>query len=196
MRAWLAAVAAVSWIQLYAPAAVAQSADFKPPAVGTTFEWKYNGGPGRSTQITAVSGHVITSQNGAGIRHVYGGFQPLESSDGTDLRLNVSKLDTLWPLSVGKSVSVEAQYAQYASQIDLKVVAYEKVTVAAGTFDAFVIERDDRNLGSVFGYSYSAVTRSWFAPSVGYAVKWDYQVTGGQRAGTHTFAEVAAIHAP
>ncbi len=194
MRALLAAAAAFAWIQLYAPAALAQSADFKAPAIGTRFEWKYNGGVGRPGEIVGVSGRVVTYQDSGGIRHRYGGFQQMESSRGENLRLDISELDKLWPLSVGKSVSVQAQYGQYASQIEIRVVKQEKITIPAGTFDAFEIEADERTIGS--GYGYSGTTLSWFVPSVGYALKWDYRQTGGQNAGVHSFGEVSAIHAP
>jgi hypothetical protein len=57
-----------------------------------------------------------------------------------------------------------------------RVVGHEVVTVAAGTFDCFVIERDitrrffhDRN----FEHS-----RHWYAPEVGYVVKVVTEIRG------------------
>ena len=193
MRGLVAASAALVGIYIFVPNGVqAAPGDFKAPAIGTEFDWNINGQPS-SVKIVGVSGRVLTVAAPGSLFHFYGGYLRMEGFSGEDLRLNTSKLDALWPLRVGESASLEAQYGTYANEIEIKVVGQKKVTVPAGTFDAIVLEKDERSLNS---YGYRSVTRDWLVPAIGYTVKYTYNETGGPHAGRAFEGEVTAIHVP
>ena len=77
-------------------------------------------------------------------------------------------LKSLWPLKVGNTISQTVNGTgydgkPYATKVTITVTGYEKVTVPAGTFDAFRI--DERKDGD------TAPRTRWWAPAVAMAVK-------------------------
>lgn len=97
-----------------------------------------------------------------------------------------------FPLKVGKKWS--GKYSGYRadtggkwdSTVDFQVVAFEDVTVAAGTFKAYRIEYVDKWVSGSFRGSNKSV--GWIAPEVGYYVKlkhedsiWNHEITGFSR---------------
>jgi len=98
-----------------------------------------------------------------------------------------------WPLEVGKKWSGKATWPGPASMtgtwkasFESKVVGVEKITVAAGTFDAVRIESKGRystnaRSGSWNGWGGEIIETIWYAPAVRRAVKFTYTDTSGAR---------------
>jgi len=51
----------------------------------------------------------------------------------------------------------------------IEVVAVERVTVPAGTFDTFVLLRNSEQIGG----EWRAAQRTWYAPELGWVVKFE-----------------------
>lgn len=86
------------------------------------------------------------------------------------------ELGQLFPLQVGKSVGFTRRWAGEAWRDRIEVLSSEKVTVPAGTFDAFVLLRVSEHLGS----DWQAEQRTWYAPELGWVVKFEgYNNQGG-----------------
>ena len=96
-------------------------------------------------------------------------------SDGTGIRL---------PLEVGKAWRIEAQavHMQNGATVSTagqsKVVAQEKITTPAGTFDAFKIETTTRQIVAVDQTKAATVnTTLWYAPTVNRWVRRTYKMS-------------------
>lgn len=95
-----------------------------------------------------------------------------------------------YPLSLGKKWSGEYDGfsaddgAKWSSKVSCEVKAWEKVTVAAGQFDSYRIECQEKWRAMLILTGESRSTR-WYAPAVGMVVKavgdkskWDHQLAG------------------
>jgi hypothetical protein len=91
------------------------------------------------------------------------------------------KANSFWPLQVGKSITIQwsgASSVGAASGVwyyTFKVQRQEKVRVAAGEFDTFVVTQTESGTGS---NGFTGVSTYWYAPQVGYIVKFTYATTG------------------
>jgi hypothetical protein len=72
----------------------------------------------------------------------------------------------LWPLEVGKSTTFNIDGSSGVRAVTAKVLRTETVTVPAGTFYSYVIERRDRDMEFR-----ENVATYWYAPAVGSYVK-------------------------
>ncbi|HEY9539000.1 MAG TPA: hypothetical protein VIS03_15510 [Kiloniellaceae bacterium] len=79
------------------------------------------------------------------------------------------ELGELFPLQVGKAVSFTRRWAGEAWQDRIEVLATERVTVPAGTFDAFVLLRVSEQVNS----DWRAEQRAWYAPELGWVVRFE-----------------------
>jgi hypothetical protein len=85
-------------------------------------------------------------------------------------------LGQLFPLEVGKAVSFTRRWAGAAWRDRIEVLGVERVTVPAGTFDTFVLLRSSEQLGS----DWRAEQRTWYAPELGWVVKFEgFNTRGG-----------------
>ena len=153
-----------------AGAASAQTAEFKCPASGTQFTYK--AGPAeRINTVTGQDGNVCLvssiSDGKTEALRVHWGLVGSVDAQGESFAGGLD-LKSLWPLKVGNtttnSVTVIGRDGKsYTSTITLVVAAYEKVTVPAGTFDAFRVE--EVKAGS------TARNIHWWTPALAYSVK-------------------------
>jgi hypothetical protein len=150
--------------------AYAQTAAFKCPATGTEFTYKTSG-PDSVVVATGQEGNVCLSRSTSAGRTatvrvhwgLIGSVDPAGESfvQGIDLK-------SLWPLKVGnrttQTVSATGHDGKaYSSTVTMTVAAFEKVSVPAGTFDAFRVEETKAG---------EATPRiHWWAPSLGISVK-------------------------
>jgi hypothetical protein len=141
--------------------------------------------------VTSVDQSFIKS------KHVRPNRNPPETEGVTTLDLGVvvsgssgARFDppivgVKFPLTVGdswkSSYLAESPTAKSKGDLEFKVAAREKVSTAAGEFDAYKIESG----GWINGVSWSGAIRitqvQWFAPAVGRVVKSEYKdFRGGQ----------------
>ena len=128
--------------------------------------------------VAAVANGVIEGTENAGTFRMTTELNPIESTvnviTGNPRFLN-------FPLEVGKKWSLKYSFANKSNpgrgrvEGDVEVFAYEKVTVKAGTFDAFRLEaksfwNNDTNRAS--GRSKSVF---WYAPAAKTVVRTEYE---------------------
>lgn len=79
------------------------------------------------------------------------------------------KYSRLWPLEVGKSVTLLRNRRDGTRQWEhtIEVAGIEQIEVGAGTFDTFHIIEKSHSVGR----KWKAENHYWWAPSVGYMVK-------------------------
>jgi hypothetical protein len=156
-------------------------------------QWNYAGNV-VTGRIADVSGYWITEDyGGSNPRRKYFGFLSAQTVGGGQARIATGKLDELFPLAVGKTARYEFTFERGTSVHRVKVIGTEKVTVAAGTFDTFVIDWEQEGLGrNVF----VGTARVWYAPSIGSSVKVNRRIVSGPEAGRDVKDELLAITPP
>lgn len=170
MKIIVAAMAAAAALSCLSAAAHAQTADFKCPAKGTSFVTRGDGVDTRNTVTGMEANTCLVEQVSNGktvmLREHWGLIGSVDAAGES----YVSGLDlkALWPLKVGNKIDqtvkgVGYDGKPYTTAVTITVVAYEKVTVPAGTFDAFRVE--ERKAGD------AAPRTSWWAPAVAMSVK-------------------------
>ena len=85
-------------------------------------------------------------------------------------------IEAIWPLTTGKSVSYIRSH-RHTQWIDkITVLTTETVTVAAGTFDTYLVQWESRAKDG----SWSGQATTWWAPKLGWAVKFGYSDSNGK----------------
>jgi hypothetical protein len=75
----------------------------------------------------------------------------------------------LFPLQTGKTVSFTRRWAGKAWRDRIEVTGAERLTVPAGTYDTYILLRRSEQVGS----DWSAEQRVWYAPDLGWVVKFE-----------------------
>jgi hypothetical protein len=88
-----------------------------------------------------------------------------------------AELSKLWPLEVGKKVTVTYSEGAGAWHFTYTILRRELVSVPAGQFDTFVIEQEERGIAN--GPGYRGFLRHWYAPELGYYVKQEFVIESG-----------------
>jgi hypothetical protein len=178
---------------ILAALAAPESIRADPPATGKpTYSvgdwWHFNGTPYRQdcAQWVVVqadpSGSLIEECDGHQSHRDYANGLELSKVDraGEDLVAFEPALpDLSFPLEVGKTWEVEYEGytaddgARWTASASWHVAAFESVTVAAGTFDAYRIERSE-TLGRE-SYGIKLRSTGWWAPSAKGFVKFEHQ---------------------
>ena len=153
-----------------AGSACAQTASVQCPTSGTQFSYKGDGfekvntASGQDGTVCLYDSH---SNGKAETLRVHGGLVGSVDAQGESFAKGLD-LKALWPLKVGNKITntvtvVGRDGKSYTSTVTITVTAYEKVTVPAGTFDAFRVEESkaDSNSRNVH----------WWAPAVSASVK-------------------------
>ena len=150
--------------------ASAQTADFKCPAIGTQFS--FQGGPlARVVTATGRDGNVCLfsslSDGKTEALRVHWGLIGSVDPQGESYARGVD-LKSIWPLKVGNTITSKVNAVgrddkSYTATVTVTVAAYEKITVPAGTFDAFRVEE------SRAGESTRDI--HWWAPMLANTVK-------------------------
>jgi hypothetical protein len=131
---------------------------------GAVFKNSY----GNTLTVANVWGHYVEfrDQNG----NDYLSYALLFTPD-TKLRGNehvMQAVDNLWPLEAGKTASAWVYNAEWAWKLSWHVVGSETVQVPAGKFDTWIVEHTEESLQG----GYVGKTRSWYAPSIGWNVRY------------------------
>jgi hypothetical protein len=125
--------------------------------------------------VVATDDMLVTTINAAGaIDHRFG----LLLSTPIERDLDARAAERIWPLAVGKETTLVLSRDSQSWRITLKVLRIENVTLPAGTFETYVVERHDQGMGSNY---YEGIRTFWYAPSTGTIVKFDYTHKAGTR---------------
>jgi len=140
-------------------------APFKPVAAGITLDWKNAAGDKSGTQIFA-------GNDGFKTKYAWNGKESSAytvclwcSSRGAEI--NEKVYATLWPLTVGKSVTIDRASGRGSWTNKIIVEGTEKITLAFGAIDTYrVVNKSTSATGSWEGERIY-----WYAPSIGWIVK-------------------------
>jgi hypothetical protein len=159
-----------------APVVVAQPtlvspAPYGPPPVGSVIQTSAG-----TYTVTANNGYDVVLQKDA---KAGGGFTTLhglvmQEPENTS-SYSRSEVESLWPLQVGKHSSTDMITQQGGRNLRWDVVRTETVTVPAGTFPTYVVEKRERSSDE----SYLANERWWYAPQLGFPVKYEQELVRG-----------------
>lgn len=157
--------------------AVAQPipASFAVPQPGTRLMWA--GQQREATgeiEIIGIEGKTVLSlwQGQPIIRYGVFAFGP---EGGRQMR---RAMERFWPLEVGNVASYTRQEDGKPFWNDsLEVIAFEEVTVPAGTYDAYVV----RYITEARNGEWAGALTSWYAPKVSWSVKNVFTATDGTR---------------
>lgn len=162
----------------------AQPAPFAPAPAGTVIE-------------TTADKRVVKSVNGYDVVYEINGKPHTTHAFLTDglegLRFSERNVESLWPLTVGKSEDFTADGGPGgARHINYRVVRTEIIHVPAGSFYTYVIERRDR----VVNDTGENLATFWYAPSIGSVVKFEERMgRAGQPRPAYELVTVRLPHA-
>lgn len=174
MKRLMNLVPVLSLLALTPVAAYAQEAAFHAPAPGTKCEYRY-----KNSKLTYVFGtrdglivdFKISTSNRKNIPS--GTFGWLISTLAGDTKKvefpNREQIEAFWPLRVGNQASWSAKARGQKWDFVARAVAYEKVDVPAGSYDAFVIEKTEDNVST--GPRPDKTFKIWWSPELGAIVK-------------------------
>lgn len=163
-------IASLAATAAFASAAQAQTAEFKCPAAGTEFTVVSAGVESKMVaggqEGTVCLGKSTSGGNTRDLRTHYGVIGSVDAA-GESYAKGID-LAPLWPLKVGNKVQATVNGVGYNGQpytavVAIAVAAYEKVTVPAGTFDAYRIE--EHKVGEATPHIH------WWAPAVSSSIK-------------------------
>ena len=184
-----------------ATTARAEDGAYKAPPVGFQITWKreirqgekYTVGP-LIHSVTAAKGdevvYKVVEPGGDVVRLLRGIFSYAFWRPGkgwAEYKFDKAAIRALWPLKPGNEAKVAMKFGfglakteevarkkwahSETGSIHFKVLRRAKVTTPAGTFDAFVIQRDRRFTKLADKKTDSHRRVAWFVPSLGYVVK-------------------------
>ena len=151
-------------------------APFDAPPEGTrlVLEDLINGGTA-SGEVTALDGYILgwtsQGQTAKSVTH----FCPdcLQAGIGAD----GGPLAQLYPLEVGKGITFTRSRGDLTWHDEILVVGTDSITTPAGSFDTFVVRRRSKTPDD----SWRAEQRNWYAPALGWVVKFEAFTTDGRR---------------
>ena len=82
----------------------------------------------------------------------------------------------LYPLRVGKGIRFTRRRGELEWRDDILVTATERLSVPAGTYDTFVVRRRSETPDG----SWWAEQRNWYAPELGWIVKFEGKTSDGR----------------
>jgi hypothetical protein len=168
--------------------------EFHCPKPGTIIEYTSTGG---TIVFGGTDGMWCTGalEKGQSWRR----YAVLAGADASWAGFIENHVEQIWPLQIGKEINFtfRGRSSRVAGGLDadapfwyvekIVVARKERLTVPAGTFDTWVIEdHQDVARGRVV-----AIRTYWYAPEVGFAIKYSYHIAQG--IGTDIAFEAKAI---
>jgi len=173
--------------------ALAATAEFRCPAAGTMIQNSAHG----EVKFTEANGMRCGYTDETGQKHeryalFADGYGPLARKE----------LDSLWPLKVGNTVAFDTNETNSQQVLDrfvtrihhetFTVARQERIAVPAGTFDTFVIEWSEQEIGRA--NASSAVITLWYSPAVGYVVKSSVHMLGTNDLDPYSRSQYASMN--
>jgi hypothetical protein len=181
----LLAYAAICGV-LAVASARAQDVPLGCPQAGTVIkipggELRFSGANGAYCNFTNMRGEPASRLN-------------IFAADGTEFGNRLGgKLGALWPLKVGAKLDLSYEARGGTWYFTFEVLRRERVTVPAGSFDSIVIAQTEKGSGE---NNFHGVRTYWYAPEVGYFVKFDTQIVTGHRGSREIAWEALQISKP
>lgn len=151
--------------------ALPSPAPYNPPPVGTVVQTSAG-----TYTVTGNSGYDLVlqkdAQAGGGFTTLHALFQEQPENTSSYSR---GEVERLWPLQVGKRGSTDMITTQGGRNLRWEVARTETVTVPAGTFPTYVIEKKERSSDD----QYQATERWWYAPQLGFPAKYEQDLVRG-----------------
>lgn len=151
--------------------ALPSPAPYNPPPVGSVIQTSAG-----TFTVTGHNGYDLVLQKdaraGGGFTTLHGLVQEQPENTASYSR---GEVERLWPLQVGKRGSTDMITQQGGRNLRWEVVRTETVTVPAGTFPTYVVEKRERSSDDAF----LATERWWYAPQLGFPVKYEQELVRG-----------------
>lgn len=167
-KTWLAVAASIGFLATPVAAQTTSMPDVDLFAVGDVWEWRQIDNRTKLQEATVT--RALVEENGQRVFASEGMRRPLQHPYVGEPS---SKPWRVWPLEVGKRWSMDVDYTRVDGtgniKMDAHVVAYEEVTVPAGTFMAFRIEHD--GFVRTGGFNGRMTETFWYAPAARADVK-------------------------
>lgn len=128
----------------------------------------YTNSLGNTVTVRRVEGHVVSFTNQAGAQFVSHALLYSRNPRVQGNETVYAAIDRLWPLAIGKTAEAWVYNADWAWHLQWKVTRHQAITVPAGTFDAWAIEHTETSMQD----GYIGKSESWYAPSVGWNVRY------------------------
>jgi hypothetical protein len=122
-----------------------------------------------------------------------------QDSQRTPTPQGLTAVQSLWPLAAGKSASYSRRDEDGTIWTEsYRIGAARKVTVKAGSFDAFpvILSEIGRRPGAGTGVSIEDTITNYIAPSLGYIVKFEFRATKGDIGGAPPNWELVSVTPP
>lgn len=149
-----------------------QRAAFRVPAEPGAFTTRpgpiYTTSLGNTVQVTDVRGRTVTFVNQNGDQFTSHALLYAANPRVVGNERVYQAIDSLFPLAVGKKAHAWVYNGDWAWKLEWAVVGRERVSVPAGSFDAYVIEHTETSLGD--GYIGKSLT--WYAPEIGWNARY------------------------
>ncbi len=140
-------------------------AEFKVARAGTKITWKnLDTGKTVTTTVLPSDGFLVKRQANGKQYSRYGFFA---KSPETISAIEKTKLETIWPLESGKTVSYERALDKERWTDTITITGTESVSVDAGKFDTYVVKWESRNAAG----TWSGQCTRWYSPKLGWNVK-------------------------
>jgi hypothetical protein len=184
-------------ILLYAPPArAAEAADHPEWKVGDKWTFRYVENPGAKASTWTREVMAVLPDGKRDVATGTGGGRLTFDSDTNSLDKRGPEYTwrrLKFPMTVGASWSHEYKTAgsdwQGSAQSNWRVLAYEKITVPAGTFDCFKVEGETFQNWQMADRQYQSYihgfdsTTYWYCPAIKWAAKWEIAYTPGSGIG-------------
>lgn len=157
-------VAALIGAAMTAAPALAQSPEFRAATLGTRVHTTL----GQYFELDAIEGLAVRTVDSSFRSDVWMAFCYRPEPGGVAV---LAAADVLWPLERERSVTFRTVAAGVPRTHTLRVKGTERLKTPAGSFNTWVLEHSQTGSG--------ATTTCWYAPEVGFLVRWHEQEPAG-----------------
>ncbi|HWK44870.1 MAG TPA: DUF3108 domain-containing protein [Stellaceae bacterium] len=147
-----------------------KGAELRVPPVGTRVYLSTGG----FLEYLMLDGPLVVTRNASNVISTYPGF--FFGLNPNQVTVPLDQAVAIWPLSVGKKASLQITTDNAAFLYDVEVLRREKVSVPAGSFDAFVVQRHEKGQG---GNYHDQISTYWYAPREALVVKQEIRLVAG-----------------
>jgi hypothetical protein len=160
-----------------------EPAPFRLAAPGTVFHWRSSSGATHDVVVGRSEGFLANWTSDGDLRSLY---LPSCARRGYLNGDDVAEFGTIWPLSLGKVVKFQrhSPTRDGAWEDEVSVIDTETLRIADKEIDTYVVRSKSHGMG---GNTWNATATFWFAPSLGWYVKYQYADSTGKAVNEKVF---------